>query len=173
MRASALDLRLRPLRVSDEQNAIAAHEELAGEGFDFLLDWRSDQPWATYLHRLERLRRGLERAPDRVPATFLVADLGADLVGRVSIRHELNDLLTDFGGHIGYGVRPSHRRRGYATEMLRQALVIARAEGVHRILVTCDDDNTASIVIIENAGGLFDDVRLAPDGTPKRRYWLT
>jgi predicted acetyltransferase len=79
----------------------------------------------------------------------------------------------DFGGHIGYGVRPVHRRRGYATEMLRQALVIARAEGVDRILVTCDDDNTASSVIIERTGGVLDDVRRAPDGGQKRRYWLT
>jgi predicted acetyltransferase len=65
---------------------------------------------------------------DRVPATFLVADVDGAIVGRVSIRHELNDHLTHFGGHIGYGVRPAHRRRGYATEILRQSLVIARAE---------------------------------------------
>jgi predicted acetyltransferase len=82
-----------------------------------------------------------------VPATFLVAVVDSGLVGRISIRHELNAFLMDFGGHIGCGVRPVHRRRGYATEMLRQALVIARAEGVDRILVTCDDDNTASTVI--------------------------
>ena len=52
------------------------------------------------------------------------------------------------------------------------AVVVVRAEGVERILVTCDDDNAASIVIIEKAGGVLDDVRLAPDGTPRRRYWL-
>ena len=66
MRSSAVDLRLRPLRAGDEHDAIAAHEELAREGFEFLLGWRSDQPWATYLRGLERLRRGLERPPDKV-----------------------------------------------------------------------------------------------------------
>ena len=167
------NLRLRPLRAGDERDAIVAHEELARDGFEFLLGWQADQPWSTYVHRLEQLRRGLETAPGRVAATFLVAQVDAELVGRVSIRHELDAYLTDFGGHIGYGVRPKHRRRGYATEMLRQALVIARAEGVERILVTCDDDNSASILIVERAGGILDDVRRAPDGTWKRRYWLT
>jgi predicted acetyltransferase len=125
------------------------------------------------LRRLEQLRRGLRVPPDRVPATFLVAVVNSGLVGRISIRHELNAFLMDFGGHIGYGVRPVHRRRGYATEMLHQALVIARAEGVDRILVTCDDDNTASTVIIERTDGVLDDIRRAPDGAQKRRYWLT
>jgi len=71
-----------------------------------------------------------------VPATFLLARVGGDLVGRVSIRHELNDFLAEFGGHIGYAVRPQFRRRGHATEILRQALVVARGEGVERVLVT-------------------------------------
>jgi predicted acetyltransferase len=157
-------LRLRPLRVGDERDAIVAHEELARERFDFLLDWRSDEPWSAYLHRLEQLRRGFEVPPDRVPATFLVAEMGSQLVGRVSIRRELSAFLSDFGGHIGFGVRPSQRRRGYATEMLRRALVVARAEGVERVLLTCDDDNTGSAVVIERAGGVFDDIRVAPDG---------
>jgi predicted acetyltransferase len=173
MTACAVDLRLRPLRAGDEREAVTAHGELAAEGFHFLLQWRPGQPWPAYVHRLEQLRRGLRVPPERVPATFLVATVNSCLVGRISIRHELNAFLMDFGGHIGYCVRPEHRRRGYATEMLRQAIVITRAEGVDRILVTCDDDNTASIVIIERAGGVLDDVRRAPDGARKRRYWLS
>jgi predicted acetyltransferase len=168
-----MELRLRPLRAADEREAVAAHRELATEGFIFLLEWASDEPWSMYVDRLGQLRRGLRVPPDRVPATFLVATVRSELVGRVSIRHELNAFLMDFGGHIGYCVRPSHRRRGYATEMLRQALVLARAEGIDEILVTCDDGNTASTVLIESAGGVLNDLRLAPNGTQKRRYWLT
>ena len=62
------------------------------------------------------------------------------------------------GGHIGYAVRPAHRRRGYATEILRQSLIIARAVGVDRVLVTCDDTNVGSSAVIEACGGVLDDV---------------
>ena len=108
-----------------------------------------------------------------MPSTFLVADVGGEVVGRTSIRHELNDYLAALGGHIGYAVRPAYRGRGHAREILRQSLVIARAEGVGRVLVTCDDDNIASRRTIERLGGVLDDVRAgSPDAPLKRRYWI-
>jgi predicted acetyltransferase len=90
----------------------------------------------------------------------------------VSVRHALNEALARVGGHIGYAVRPAHRRRGYATEMLRQSLVVARSVGVQRALVTCDDDNVASARTIERCGGVLQDL-VRVDGRPaKRRYWV-
>ncbi len=163
---------LRPLRINDEAVARAAHEELALEGFAFLLDLRADEPWASYLLRLEALRCGRDIPTDRVPATFLVAEVGEALVGRVSIRHQLNAFLNDFGGHIGFGLLAAHRRHGYATEMLRQALVIARNAGVGPVLLTCDDGNDASTAVIERAGGVLENIRLTPDGIATRRYWI-
>jgi predicted acetyltransferase len=167
-----MDLRLRPLRIDDERECRAAHAELLADDFSFLLDWDPQEPWAAYLERLAEWRRGIDVPADRVPATFLVADVDGALVGRVSIRHELNDFLLHVGGHIGYGVRPQHRRRGYATEILRQSLIIARAAGVEDVLVTCDEPNLASAAVIERLGGELEDVRLGDDGVGKRRYWI-
>jgi predicted acetyltransferase len=125
--------------------------------------------WAAYLEKRERDRKGLDIPPSWVPSTFLAAEADGRLVGRVSIRHELNAKLIEIGGHIGYGVRPQFRRRAHAKEILRQALVVARSLGVEDVLVTCDADNVASSTVIERLGGVLEDVRPDPDGPPKRR----
>ncbi|HTX10326.1 MAG TPA: GNAT family N-acetyltransferase [Solirubrobacteraceae bacterium] len=65
-----------------------------------------------------------------------------------------------------------YRRRGFATEIHRQSLIVTPAEGIDAVLVTCDIDNLASAAIIERLGGVMDDVRDDPEGPPKRRYWI-
>jgi predicted acetyltransferase len=162
---------LRPLTEHDEAVARAAHVELAADNFSFLLEDPS-LPWPQYVSMLDAVSRGEGLAPGRVRASFLVAEADGEIVGRVSIRYELNEWLARVGGHIGYGVRPAFRRRGYATEILRQALVLARASGVDLALVTCDEDNVASARTIEACGGVLEGtVTDLPHG-PKRRYWV-
>lgn len=102
-----------------------------------------------------------------VPWTELWMADGDEYLGRITLRHELTDALLTWGGHIGYAVRPSARRRGHASAALRGMLTVAAARGIDPVLVTCDLDNTASRRVIEGAGGAFDDVR---EG--KRRYWV-
>ena len=105
-------------------------------------------------------------------SVFLVADVGGEIVGRSSVRFRLNDWLAAYGGHIGYAVLPPHRGRGVATEILRQSLVVARAGGVDRCLLTCADANLASARVIESCGGVLESVGPDEDGSPMRRYWI-
>ena len=146
---------------------------MAAEGHVFGFGLEPGVEWSAHLQRLDDRRRGLDLSSDQVPATFLVAEVGGIMVGRAQIRHELNDFLEREGGHIGYCVLPDYRRRGYATEILRQSLTIIRAIGVDRVLVCCDDDNAGSIAVIENCGGELASVTGSAASEPlTRRYWI-
>jgi predicted acetyltransferase len=168
IRTGSDELWLRPLLPDDEIVAEKAHAEMADDDFPFLLDRRRADQWSAYVEMLDQWRRGLDLPADRVPAAFLVAQVGPDVVGRVSIRFDLDALLRASGGRIGYAVRPGFRGRGYAREMLRQALVVARAEGVGRALLTCDDDNAASAATILRSGGVEE-----PGAAGVRRFWIS
>jgi predicted acetyltransferase len=92
------------------------------------------------------------------------------VLGGIALRHELNDCVLRVG-HIGYGIRPSSRRRGLATWALGRILDEARVLGLDRVLITCAVDNTASVKTIERHGGVLEDVRDTELGTV-RRYWI-
>ncbi len=170
---SRADLRLRSVRVSDEEQVRSAHAELGAENFDFAFGLGSDSSWLEYVEHLNDLRRATQLPEPWVPATFLLAFVGDDLVGRTSIRHRLNDFLLAAGGHIGYAVRPAFRRRGCATEILTQSVIVARSYDIDRVLVTCDEDNIASAGVIVRCGGVLENIVDNPDGGPrKRRYWI-
>ena len=102
-----------------------------------------------------------------VPCTTLWWIDGDQYIARIAIRHQLNEFLLNVGGHIGYDVRPSARRRGHATAMLRAALPVAHQLGIDRALITCDWDNVGSRKTIEANGGVFEDRRGV-----KLRYWV-
>ncbi len=129
--------------------------------------------FSQYLELLEANEKGERLPPGYVPATLLCGFVGSDMVGRLSIRHNLNDFLLNIGGHIGYGVVPAYRRKGYAKEMLTQALPISKSIGINNVLLTCDDNNLGSIKTIESCGGKLENNVEAGIGKPlKRRYWI-
>ena len=121
-----------------------------------------------------RVLRQAETEPlaGMVPATHFWLTVGREYIGDLDLRHHLNAALQLYGGHIGYKIRPSMRRRGYGKLLCKLGIEEARKRGISDILITCDDDNIGSYRIIEaNGGVLFDRV---DNGRPvlTRRYWI-
>jgi len=140
------------------------------EDFDFLLNYDKSKPFAAYVKQAADFAYGANLPDDRVPDTFLAVVVDDAIVGRLSIRHQLNDFLAHEGGHVGYGILPEYRRKGYATETLRQGLIVARSLGIDPALVICDDDNVGSATVIERCGGELVDRVTTSDDVLARRY---
>lgn len=135
---------------------------------EFGTQWHRPDVFAGYTARL--CADALEetpRQPGRVPCTTLWWVSGEEYLGRLAIRHRLTPWLLEYGGHIGYDVRPTARRQGHATAMLRAALPFAHDLGIESALITCDLDNIASRKVIEMNGGRFEDERGG-----KLRFWV-
>ena len=123
---------------------------------------------------LSRVSRS-EARPGLVPETILWLVDNGEYIGKVAIKHELNEGLFRLGGNIGYDIRPSQRMNGYGKYMLKLALPKARELGLERILVDCMCNNIGSRKIIEANGGVFEKETEVerPEGTVRmRRYWI-
>jgi len=122
-----------------------------------------------YLENLEikEAKNGL--VPD---STFFCLDVDRNIfVGAANIRHYLNEGLLATGGHIGDGIRPSERRKGYASAMLKLALEECKKLGIDRVLITCHKNNEGSRKHILNNGGVFENEVLEGE-LICQRYWI-
>ena len=110
-----------------------------------------------------------------VPAEqYIAVNEESKIVGMLNFRKNSNEFLLQSAGHIGYSVAPSERRKGYATKMLQLATQEAPKYGLTKVLITCTDHNLGSIGVIENNGGILEDIRIDPhDNELTRRYWIT
>ena len=105
-------------------------------------------------------------------STFFCLDIDRNIfVGAVDIRHYLNEKLLKIGGHIGVGIRPSERRKGYATAMICLALDECKRLNIKQILMTCNKKNVGSVKSIINNGGILEN-EIINNGNIEQRYWI-
>jgi len=154
---------------------------------DFYQDWIASGegivPWVVSkdpsdfeaLVKFQTEREHGENIPENwVPdSTYWLVSEQDQVIGAVNIRHELNDKLFQSGGHIGYGIRPSERQKGYATKLLALALHKTKELGIPKALVVCDATNIGSERTIRNNGGVEDVDFIEEDGNVLKRFWIT
>lgn len=158
---------------------LAAHREFVGahqDGTGLLPSLEADdreafEAWISDSLAQRDPRTVLE--PGKVHCSYFWIAEADDYLGGISIRHRLNDYLFNYGGNIGYSVRPSRRRQGIATWALAEAVGKAREIGLSRVLVTCLESNEGSRRTIEANAGSYEDSRVPPEQTDAvRRYWI-
>ncbi len=169
---------VRPSKLYAKQVMSYKEEMLqCGDSFDGcagLEDVQSFDEWIDFERRLrEKYKSGY------VPSEVFLAVRRKDdfVVGMIDFRHPLSDFLKNFGGNIGYSVRPSERRKGYASEMLGLVLPFCRAFGESKVLVTCDKRNVASQRTIIKNGGVMENEIVDTVGLSKsgiiQRFWIS
>lgn len=132
--------------------------------------------YTNYDSWLDKLKRDLDVphiSEDRVPAHtyFLMTESENRIIGMINIRHKLNDFLLLKGGHIGYSIRPTERRKGYGNKILSLGLEKCKELSISKVLVICNKENFNSAKVIKNNGGIFKDEIPREDGI-FQRYWI-
>jgi predicted acetyltransferase len=167
--------KLELVKLTNEMKAM--YEEMVRDYRDYGEDrrWGDNDTFENFVARLQENELGVNVSPGYVSSsTYWLMRNGRTLLGRSSLRHCLTPTLEIEGGHIGYSIRPSQRRRGYGTMILALSLAKARERGIRRILVTCDTNNMASTKIILKNGGVFENEIVSPhSGKSISRYWIT
>jgi len=134
---------------------------------------RKTEKMSAWIQESLNHEKGIDIPAHFVPATQFVAKTNdGQIVGMIQIRHELTEFLLNYGGHIGYSVRPDFRQKGIASWMLESVLPYCKTLGIHSVLITCLEDNEASRRTILKNGGIYEDTRISDENEHLQRYWI-
>ncbi len=155
----------------DYQDSYQSYIEELGEEerYPFPLDF-DDNDFTAWLQRVAEFEHGIDLPDGYVPSStyFMVAD--GEILGVSNLRHQMNDVLIEAGGHIGLSTRPSLRGQGLGVQLLKMTLVEASQMGINEVHIHCYQDNRASAKMIEACGGSLDSEFKPNDGPVVLRY---
>lgn len=149
-------------------------EDIKQSGFDYALPISTNETFEADMRKIDDSRLGIGLPDGYVPeSVYWLYQPGSDrILGAIMIRHSLTDALAFRGGHIAYYIHPAERRKGYATLMLAEGLVISRKFGIAKVLITCAKENVASAKTACNNAGILDSEGI-DNGEVFQRYWIT
>jgi predicted acetyltransferase len=167
-------LEIRQLGPDDEAAFLAGLDSWADEDPAWhTFTWTEGMTHDEHLRRLSDDFHGRNLKNDRVLHTMLYGFLEGVIVGRCSVRHELNDHLREWGGHIGYGVAPPFRKRGFGKQLFQAGREHLKSLGKDKAFLVCEKRNEASRKLIEGAGGVLQDEVIDPaDQEVVLRFWV-
>lgn len=170
-----MKIELRPLNENDENafmKGLSLFSDMDDDWYSFV--YQKGMSFTEQLKILDDNFHGRNLPSNRVPDSMLYAFLDGEIVGRSSIRHDLNDFLKARGGHIGYAVATSFRKLGIASEIVKQSLVYCQQIlGLKKVLITCGENNHGSYKAIEKNGGVLENIVDIPGETERtKRYWI-
>jgi len=163
-----------PLSQEHRQALLDFTTEFIDAGEEHIPGFLPDPGWTFELtvRGFEDQSNGVGLPEGWVPGTTRFLTHDGRILGVFNLRHRLTDGLRQFGGHVGYSVRPAERRHGHGTKLLLGAMSLARQLGIERLLVTCDRDNVASARVIVTCGGRLEDCRQVEELGEVCRYWI-
>jgi predicted acetyltransferase len=154
---------------------IEYNSDINGSGaLDKILDgWTIEECF----DRIEKLKDPeYAKSIDRCPGNtyFLIREEDNRLVGMINIRYNLNEAMLRFGGHIGYGIRPTERRKGYNKINLYLGLIKAKEDfNLNKVMLDCSADNLGSNKTLQALGGVLERSEIDPsDNTLTNVYWI-
>lgn len=157
---------------NDRDNVLDFYREIEANG-DECIGMGNYRDYDAWLTGMQNRHTGKNLPEGYVRENFYLCYEGECLVGVFSLKFTLTDFLLNYGGHIGYAVRPTARNRGIATQMLRQGLSLAKQFGFSEILCVCNEDNYASEKVILNNGGILENTLFdADEKVTVKRYWI-
>lgn len=147
------------------------YDEIRIDGSSGLLYYNSFDEWLAETCSIEKEKLSREKVN---ASTFLsIRKLDNKIIGTIQLRHSLTEELERYGGHIGYGIRPTERQKGYGTKQLSLLLNIAKQMKMTRVMISCDSDNIGSAKVIKNNGGILEwEGIYQPTGDEIQIYWI-